>query len=72
MIDGTKSFEATLVLRTLFQDDDGSWIQAGAGVIGISSAEREYKETCEKFESVTPYIVARVHGRKYSGVVAGR
>ncbi|KAK2882374.1 hypothetical protein FQN49_000429 [Arthroderma sp. PD_2] len=53
-------FEATLVLRTVFQDQDRQWLQAGAGVTGLSNPEREFTETCEKLGSIAPYIVAEV------------
>lgn len=51
-------FEATLVLRTVFQDESHQWLQAGAGVTVHSNPEREFIETCEKLGTVLPYIVA--------------
>ncbi|KAF3480345.1 uncharacterized protein GIQ15_05692 [Arthroderma uncinatum] len=54
---GAQLFEATLVLRTVFQDKDRQWLQAGAGVTALSSPEREFAETCEKLGSVAPYVV---------------
>lgn len=51
-------FEAALVLRTVFQDNDSQWLQAGAGVTALSNPEREFAETCEKLNSVAPYVVA--------------
>lgn len=53
-----KFFEATLVLRTVFQDQRRQWLQAGAGVTGLSKPEREFTETCEKLGSIFPYVVA--------------
>ncbi|KAK9553802.1 hypothetical protein V6Z79_007200 [Aspergillus fumigatus] len=50
----SKLFEATLVLRTVFQDAHRQWLQAGAGVTSYSKPEREFAETCEKLESVAP------------------
>lgn len=54
----TEIFEASLVLRTVFQDQQRRWLQAGAGVTSLSSPEREFTETCEKLSSIFPYVVA--------------
>lgn len=59
MIEGTHFFEATLVLRTVFQDDKRSWIQAGAGIIAQSLPAREWIETKEKLASVAPFLVGK-------------
>jgi salicylate synthetase len=57
LIDGREDFfEATLCLRTVFQDSIRAWIQAGAGIISQSNPERELTKTAEKLESVAPYI----------------
>lgn len=58
MVNGADFFEATLVLRTVFQDQDRQWLQAGAGITALSNAEHEFTETCEKLASVAPYVVA--------------
>ncbi|KAH8424493.1 uncharacterized protein LDX57_002244 [Aspergillus melleus] len=58
MLDGPDSFEASLVLRTVFQDHHRSWVQAGAGVIAQSRPDRELTETREKLASVAPFVVA--------------
>ncbi len=47
---------AVLVLRTVFQRDGRSWLRAGAGVMGQSTPEREWEETCEKLRSVAPHL----------------
>lgn len=49
--------EATLALRTVFAEDGRSWLRAGAGVVGQSTPEREFTETCEKLASVAPFVV---------------
>lgn len=49
--------EATLVLRSVFQDSRRQWIQAGAGVISQSHADREFTETCEKLATIAPFLV---------------
>ncbi len=51
--------EATLVLRSVFTTDGGSWLRAGAGVVADSNPEREFIETCEKLGSVAPYLVEK-------------
>ncbi|OJI90654.1 hypothetical protein ASPTUDRAFT_52486 [Aspergillus tubingensis CBS 134.48] len=48
MIEDENTMEAALVLRSVFQDRDSQWIQAGAGVIAESDPSRELTETCEK------------------------
>ncbi|WP_204279694.1 chorismate-binding protein, partial [Serratia marcescens] len=40
-------FDAALVLRSVFQDSQRCWIQAGAGIIAQSTPERELTETRE-------------------------
>jgi len=56
MLEGD-DFEATLCLRTVFQDPEKGWIQAGAGIIDRSTPERELTETNEKLASIAPFIV---------------
>ncbi|QLH62592.1 salicylate synthase [Serratia symbiotica] len=64
MLEGEQLFEAALVLRSAFQDQQRSWIQAGAGVIAQSNALRELTETCEKLSSVAPFLVRREENDK--------
>ncbi|MET9835041.1 salicylate synthase [Streptomyces sp. NPDC006385] len=54
--DADGSLDAALVLRTVFQRDGRSWLRAGAGVMGQSTPEREWDETCEKLRSVAPHL----------------
>lgn len=58
-LEGTEIFEATLVLRTVFQDQTRRWIQVGAGIIAQSNPDREMVETSEKLESIAPFLVAK-------------
>lgn len=51
--------EAALALRTVFREGGRSWVRAGAGIVGQSSPEREFIETCEKLGSIAPYLVER-------------
>ncbi|KAF5862428.1 hypothetical protein ETB97_011702 [Aspergillus alliaceus] len=57
--ESSKLFDATLVLRTVFQDASRQWLQAGAGVTINSNPEREFAETCEKLWSVAPFVVPK-------------
>ena len=50
-------FDAALVLRSVFQDSQRCWIQAGAGIIAQSTPERELTETREKLASIAPYLM---------------
>ncbi|WP_416960531.1 salicylate synthase [Streptomyces sp. Agncl-13] len=56
--DGT--FDAALVLRSVYQQDGRTWLRAGAGIVGQSVPEREFTETCEKLRSVSQSVVAAV------------
>ncbi|KAL7661288.1 hypothetical protein ACMYSQ_000706 [Aspergillus niger] len=56
MIEDAQSMEAALVLRSVYQDSERQWIQAGAGVIAESAPCRELTETCEKLASIAPFI----------------
>ncbi|KAJ5959112.1 uncharacterized protein N7479_006262 [Penicillium vulpinum] len=60
MIEDSESFEAALVLRTVFQDQNRAWIQAGAGVISQSNPQRELMETHEKLASIAPFVILDV------------
>ncbi|WP_404880534.1 chorismate-binding protein, partial [Klebsiella pneumoniae] len=48
---------SALVLRSVFQDSQRCWIQAGAGIIAQSTPERELTETREKLASIAPYLM---------------
>lgn len=58
------ALDAALVLRTVFQDESGSWLQAGAGIVGQSNPEREHEETCEKLRGVADILIARDEARR--------
>lgn len=58
LFDGSKSVEASLVLRSVFQDPERSWLQAGAGIIALSTPDRELTETCEKLRSFAPFVMS--------------
>lgn len=50
------ALDAALVLRSIFQDQRGTWLQAGAGIVAQSRPEREHEETCEKLRGVADYL----------------
>ena len=56
--DSEGSMDAALVLRSIFQEGDRTWLQAGAGIVGQSLPEREHEETCEKLRSVARCLVS--------------
>ena len=56
LLDDTR-FDAALVLRSVFQDSQRCWIQAGAGIIAQSTPERELTETREKLAIIAPYLM---------------
>ncbi|KAJ5189747.1 hypothetical protein N7491_008208 [Penicillium cf. griseofulvum] len=45
-----------LPLRTVFQDRNRAWIQAGVGAITQSNPQRELMETHEKLASIAPFV----------------
>jgi salicylate synthetase len=51
--------DAALVLRAAYEADGQTWLRAGAGIIGASTPEREFEETCEKLATLAPYLVER-------------
>ncbi|QNP74805.1 salicylate synthase [Streptomyces roseirectus] len=57
--DAAGSLDAALVLRTVFERDGRGWLRAGAGIMGQSTPEREWEETCEKLRSVAPHLHLR-------------
>lgn len=51
------SLDAALALRTVFQTDRRSWLQAGAGIVRDSEPAFEFTETTNKLRSVAGFIV---------------
>ncbi|WP_455359741.1 salicylate synthase [Streptomyces sp. SYSU K21746] len=49
--------DAALVLRTVFRQHGRTWLRAGAGIVGQSTPEREFEETCEKLRSISRTLV---------------
>ena len=50
--------DAALVLRSFYQKDGAAWLQAGAGIMNMSTPERELEETREKLSSFARNLVA--------------
>jgi salicylate synthase len=56
-VDHTGAMDAALVLRSAYRKDGRTWLRAGAGIVGHSTPEREFEETCEKLDSVARFLV---------------
>ncbi len=52
IIDKEIGFDVALILRTVFQDKDETYLRAGAGIVEKSNPDREMEETREKLKSV--------------------
>ncbi|MBU9765741.1 salicylate synthase [Mycobacterium sp. TNTM28] len=53
------SMDAALTLRAAYEADGQTWLRAGAGIIGDSTPDREFEETCEKLTTLAPHLVPR-------------
>jgi len=56
--DSDGALDAALVLRSMYQDSERTWLHAGAGIVAMSTPERELEETCEKLTSVSRFLVS--------------
>lgn len=50
-------FDAALILRAGYRHESVSLLQAGAGIISLSSPQREWEETIEKMDCVLNHLV---------------
>ncbi len=50
------ALDAALVLRSVFRDGQRCWLRAGAGIVPLSTPEREWTETCEKLACVARHL----------------
>ena len=50
-------FDAALVLRAAYKRHSISMLQAGAGIISLSTPAREWEETCEKMSCVLDHLI---------------
>ncbi|MHC3462506.1 salicylate synthase [Streptomyces flavovirens] len=56
-VDHSGAMDAALVLRSAYRRGGRTWLRAGAGIVGHSTPEREFEETCEKLDSVARFLV---------------
>lgn len=68
IMDSDGSLDAALVLRSFYQQAGRQWVQAGAGLVSLSTAQRELEETCEKLSGVSEALIAREHTIDTDGV----
>lgn len=55
--DSDGRLDAALVLRAFYQQGEQQWLQAGAGLVGLSTPERELEETREKLASAAMHLL---------------
>lgn len=55
--DSNGSLDAALVLRSIFQTNEETWVRVGAGIVDMSKPEREFTETQEKVSSIARQLI---------------
>ena len=55
--DSNGALDAALVLRSIFQTAQESWVRVGAGIVDMSKPEREFTETQEKVSCIAGKLV---------------
>ncbi|MEA5022351.1 Salicylate synthase [bioreactor metagenome] len=55
--DDNGTLDAALVLRSIFQNSEETWVRVGAGIVEMSHPQRELTETQEKVSSVARRLV---------------
>ncbi len=72
IVDSDGAMDAALVLRSIYQQGEKIWLQAGAGVIAQSKPERELEETIEKLSCISQHLRSKVtsKNKKSKAVVA--
>ncbi|MBV8994170.1 MAG: salicylate synthase, partial [Pseudonocardiales bacterium] len=58
MVDANGALDSAVVLRSIFQQAQQTWLRAGAGIVADSQPAREYDETTNKLRSVAHCLVA--------------
>jgi salicylate synthase len=58
MADAAGGLDAALVLRSIFQSGEETWLRAGAGIVPGSDPAREFDETTAKLRSAADCLVA--------------
>jgi len=61
-------FDGAVVLRSIFQDESGTWLRAGAGIVADSDPASEYEETTSKLRSAAGCLVAALADGRPPGV----
>ena len=56
ILDSEGSMDAALVLRSIYQQGNDLWLQAGAGIVDQSHPERELQETIEKLSCISQHL----------------
>lgn len=51
------SLDAALVLRSIFQTNEESWVRVGAGIVDMSKPQREFTETQEKVSCIAKQLI---------------
>lgn len=54
--DSAGNLDAALVLRSVFRRDAACWLQVGAGIVSMSTPDREWEESCDKVDSIIQYL----------------
>lgn len=57
IVDEDGALDAALVLRAVFQQNGRTWLRAGAGIVELSTPEREFEETGEKLRSISRFLI---------------
>ncbi|MBQ1784513.1 MAG: salicylate synthase [Gammaproteobacteria bacterium] len=57
IVDWQGAMDAALILRSIYQHNGESWLQAGAGIVSQSRPVRELEETKEKLACVLDYVM---------------
>lgn len=55
--DSNGMMDAALTLRSIYKENNSCWLQAGAGIVDLSTPERELEETKEKLECIIRSVV---------------
>ena len=58
IVDSVGLMDASLVLRSVFQEDGRAWLQAGAGIVACSDPGDEFRETCHKLQGLAKCLAA--------------
>jgi len=57
MVDANGALDSAVILRSIFQQSQQTWLRAGAGIVADSQPDREYDETTNKLRSVAHCLV---------------